>query len=501
MPKPPAGRPAGVPKPYRRAGSQKWQVKVKVPLAAGGPGQIARSLETADYAEALRRAPVVVAQIRREIESRRRNADGTRKDQKGDLTEEQRKAAAWWAEHRLPDPTRDGRFTIPDHLEPQWEADVARVLGDPLPAEPGQDEERFDPAREAAALELIELTTGERVPVNHELTRYLEQEGIKASYESRTRNALTRLSDWMRQRPQGDNLHAVTPRLANTFADHLAAGEIATATLNSLLSALSAYWAWMLRRQLVASNPWTGMQRKVVKRDRNADKRPFTDDEVKALLTGDASRTLHDMMRVAALSGMRLNEIGNLRVADVEADAFVVRVSKTTAGRRAVPVHPDLAPLVALRTAGKAPTDFLFEELTAPPSRPERRGGKVGDRFTAYRRALGLDARKDGRRQSDIDFHSFRRWFITKAEQADQPIHVIQATVGHKREGVTLGTYSGGPSLDQRRKVVESVRLPEGVTAASPEGPLMVSQKGDSRKAPQRVAERLVALPGPNHEP
>lgn len=83
-----------------------------------------------------------------------------------------------------------------------------------------------------------------------------------------------------------------------------------------------------------------------------------------------------------------------------------------------------------------------------------------------------------------MDFHSFRRWFITKAEQAGQQVHIIQSTVGHAREGVTLKTYSGGPSLIQRRKVVESVRLPEGASAESPEGPLMGSQSRGRRKSP-----------------
>ena len=37
----------------------------------------------------------------------------------------------------------------------------------------------------------------------------------------------------------------------------------------------------------------------------------------------------------------------------------------------------------------------------------------------------------------------FRRYFITKAEQADQMEHIIAAVVGYKRTGMTLGRYSG----------------------------------------------------------
>lgn len=172
-------------------------------------------------------------------------------------------------------------------------------------------------------------------------------------------------------------------------------------------------------------------------------------------------------MLLAALTGMRQAEIGNLRVRDAEGGVFVVTKSKTTAGERVVPIHPDLTSLVARRAEGKAADAYLLEELTAPASRPARRGYKVAEWFTAYRRDLGLDARQEGRRQSDADFHSFRRWFSTMAEQAGQPPHVISAVMGHKegRQGMTLGVYSGGPSLEQRRAVVESVRLPEGCEA------------------------------------
>tara|TARA_R110002051_G_scaffold302753_3_gene371258 strand:- start:2031 stop:3305 length:1275 start_codon:yes stop_codon:yes gene_type:complete len=413
---------------------------------------------------------LIVADIRREIEAARRNADGTRKDAKGDVTARQLKDAKWWAENRMPHPTQPGRWTISGELEPAWEHNIDQLLGDPVGSDEGGGP-LYDPTREAAALELIGLTTGTMVPVRSELERYLTQEGLKASYASRTKKALGLLAKWLVDEGYGDNVHAITGRAADQFADFAAPGRT-TSTLNSYISALSAYWTWMRRRQIVEGNPWSGQSRRVVDLGTNAEKRPFADDEVQALLTGPANRTLHDMMRLAALSGMRQSEIGNLTVGDVSANGFRVRESKTAAGRRVVPVHPDLADLVARRSHEKEPEAFLIEELTSPPSRPGRRGHKVGEWFTAYRRDLKLDAKREGRRQSDIDFHSFRRWFVTKAEQAGQPESLIRAVVGHKRDGITLGTYSGGPSIEQRRAVVEAVRLPMGTPSESPEGTL-----------------------------
>jgi hypothetical protein len=43
----------------------------------------------------------------------------------------------------------------------------------------------------------------------------------------------------------------------------------------------------------------------------------------------------------------------------------------------------------------------------------------------------------------------------------EQPVQFIEALVGHKRTGMSLGRYSGGPLMQQFRAVVEAVRLPE----------------------------------------
>jgi len=82
--------------------------------------------------------------------------------------------------------------------------------------------------------------------------------------------------------------------------------------------------------------------------------------------------------------------------------------------------------------------------------------------LTAYRRSVNVvDVREDGR--SRIDFHSFRRWFITEAvRHSGHPEWVVSEIVGHAHgeKGMTIGKYFGG-SLDERlEEVVKSVKLP-----------------------------------------
>ena len=96
---------------------------------------------------------------------------------------------------------------------------------------------------------------------------------------------------------------------------------------------------------------------------------------------------------------------------------------------------------------------------------------------------MGVDERATlAQRQSNVDFHSWRRWFVRKAveglERGERgyTAWTIANVVGHKAEdgklegvslplGMTMGRYAGGASLEAMRACVEAVTLP---TAPSP---------------------------------
>jgi integrase len=181
-----------------------------------------------------------------------------------------------------------------------------------------------------------------------------------------------------------------------------------------------------------------------------------------ALLSGPASQALHDLMRMGALSGARLDAIVDLRVKDCRNGIFLFKPQKREKGQRAVPIHSALVGIVKRRIARKKPDEDLFPEWPAPrrEGSMRERSFKASNAFTDYRRSVGVDDMVEGKRRSLVNFHSFRRWFITEAERADQPESIIAAVVGHKRQGMTLGRYSSGPALGQARRCVEAVKLP-----------------------------------------
>lgn len=470
----------------------RFYVSVRVPeslrgvVTTGRGTHLRRSLKTGHEAEALRRHRHVEAELKAMIERARREPDGTPKGKDGqepDVAEN----AAWWR------PVLQAAADPDDPVHIAFDNEVDKMLGEPIGDfvdEDGQQHPIYAPEREARASEFADLATGQRIPVSTELERFLAAkrgksgEPLSSRYVSRIRRAVKGLAAWLKDRPQGDHVGGVSRYEAGLYVEHLSETCGTAQTASSLITSLSSYWKWMVKRGAAAENPWTNQAPEARISAGDADKRPYTDDEVKRLLLGDTYATLHDMMRIAALSGMRINEIGRLRVADCVGDVFNIQQAKTSAGVRRVPIHPDLSALMERRTRGKADDAFLIEELSARKDHTGDRAAKASERFTAYRRALGIDERKEGQRQSNIDFHSFRRWFVTKAEEAGQPPHIISAVVGHAegRQGMTLGLYSGGPSDKQMREVVESVRFPPGTPAEKQSGARMGEGRWPTRR-------------------
>lgn len=328
---------------------------------------------------------------------------------------------------------------------------------------------------EEAAATLRDVALGRATPLLHHVDAWLSEGGAKGPLKERTksqyRTDVGRLEAWAKSAGVAPTIEAFTKKVAGRYVSEMVTGAgLDPLTGNRRISAASAYWRWLVKRGVAEVNPWTGQsvakpaQRATAERP----KRPFTDAEMVALLSGDPGQELADAMRVAALSGMRLEEVYRLTVATSAGGWFDVRASKTRAGVRRVPIHSDLAEIVVRRRKDKAPGAFLFDEAGAPSPGRER-SAAVSKRFGRYRQAVGVHDKQEDRRHSAVDFHSFRRWFITKARNAGQDRAMVAAVVGHEAGNLTDDTYSAGPSDALRRAVVEAVKLPLVIAAGSTE--------------------------------
>jgi integrase len=120
---------------------------------------------------------------------------------------------------------------------------------------------------------------------------------------------------------------------------------------------------------------------------------------------------MQDVIRSAALTGMRRSEIFKLQVANCAGGIFDITAAKSEAGVRAFSIHSNLLPIIARRVKGKKLTDFLIK------GGAKDRADAFGKAFGDYRKQVGATDKLEGRRQDRIDFHSLRRWFVTEARK------------------------------------------------------------------------------------
>ena len=317
-----------------------------------------------------------------------------------------------------------------------------------------------------AAATFLGIARGTATPLDANLERWLKGSNYKDRTKADARTAVANLSDWCAETGKPQTVEAIDSRTASDFRDNgLVARGVHVVTTNKKLSALRSYWGWLILNIDTPSNPWGGKSLRKPKRhgidpaSSEAPERPFTDAEVTLLMDGKADEDLADLMRIAALSGMRLEEIGQLKVEDCSEGAFSIRHGKTAAAVRKVPIHPALADIVTTRIKGARRDAYLFPKMKAT-GWDDNRTMAVSKRFLTYRRQCGVDDKRPGSRRSKVNFHSFRRWFATKAEEAEQPPHIIEVVLGHKGEHDMLKTYSRAILMEQRRRCVEAVALP-----------------------------------------
>ena len=252
-------------------------------------------------------------------------------------------------------------------------------------------------------------------------------------------------------------------------------------TANKDISALSSFWRWLEPRGLATENVWRGQSLPKSKANGatkgSSSKRPYTDAEVAALFAANPPPLLLDAMTIAALSGMRVEELASMRAGDIKASGPIPHIdlkgTKTAAARRLVPIHPDALPIILRRTKGKAARAYLFDELPTPAKDSAmERSQPISKAFTRLRRGIGgtLDQREEGARQANTDLHSLRRWFVMSAREAllkgaqGYSPWTIAEVVGHAKGDVglemTMSRYAGDETLEAKAACVRAVKLP-----------------------------------------
>jgi integrase len=175
-------------------------------------------------------------------------------------------------------------------------------------------------------------------------------------------------------------------------------------------------------------------------------RRPFTPAESKKLLdAAQAGSALGDTIRVALLTGVRLEEVASLEASQVDPEAryYVIREGKSENAARVVPLVGAAHEVVKRRLAKVNRSGPLFPEVPVRKS-TGRRGGALSQAFTRLRRKV-LGAQTD----RELAQHCFRHTWRTAARRAGVDLRTSHEMGGWSRGKDTDLPYDHGLEAKQ----------------------------------------------------
>ena len=158
--------------------------------------------------------------------------------------------------------------------------------------------------------------------------------------------------------------------------------------------------------------------------------RYLTEDECVRVVNG-SEPAFRNLVRGALLTGCRYSELANMRVVDLNADAGVVTVSDSKAGKpRHVILTDEGQKLFAALTAGKLADDLIFTRADASS------WGK------SHQLRPMLEACRHAKIQPAISFHVLRHTHGSTLAMRGVPMGVIAEQLGHADTRMTEKHYA-----------------------------------------------------------
>lgn len=260
---------------------------------------------------------------------------------------------------------------------------------------------------------------------------------------------------------------------------------LAPATVKKFVGGLSAIISSVVEEYDLDGNPMARIRVAGEKNGRviaETERRPFTDAHMhkvfsspmftgcageadfRRCLRGDQihSDDLYWVFLLAAATGARIEELGQLLVSDVRTEKGIHYLwldnlgddqeLKTDPSRRRVPLHPKLIELGFLQWArqGRALDERVFRDLKLNSN--EKLTHNLSRRANRYLDRVGIDER-------NYVFHSFRHKFKDECRDAGIPGQINDQLTGHYQPSVA-SKYGAGASLATLSKAVKKLKLP-----------------------------------------
>ena len=292
-----------------------------------------------------------------------------------------------------------------------------------------------------------------------------ENKTLKDAFDAYIAWAKTNKKDWDHDETRM-TLH-VLPHLGGKRLSEIGAADIETlkvkcqekghspATVKHVLQCVRAVYNFSIRLgDYVGENPTRNVK---FPRLDNARKRFFSDDQVDALLSALAEKSMdvHDMTLLSILAGLRFGEIAKLRWERVDLENGIIHVDgKNGETREAYLDNEELVEMFDVKKSAKSVRGLVFPGPL--------HGGimkDIPDTFMKTVDDLGFNNGYEDARQK-LTFHSCRHTFGSRLAQSGIPLLTIKELMGHKTIEMTMRYSHLMP--DHKRDAVRHMRARKG---------------------------------------
>jgi len=209
-------------------------------------------------------------------------------------------------------------------------------------------------------------------------------------------------------------------------------------SFNHHLRAVKSFCRWMVRERRASEDPLAHLSLLNARTDRRHTRRALTPDEIRRLLettrnqptrygmTGSERALLY---LLAVETGLRSNELRNLRTRDFDLNGLTVALEAAYSKHRRqdiLPLRPDTAEALRGHLAGRLPTAAAFRMPNA---------GNVS-------RMIRLDLLAAAVDTAGVDFHALRHTTASLLASTGANPKVAQSLMRHSTVELTLGCYS-----------------------------------------------------------
>jgi len=182
--------------------------------------------------------------------------------------------------------------------------------------------------------------------------------------------------------------------------------------------------------------------------------------------------TLAQLIKIAAYTGARIEEICSLKKVQVNLQKNTIQVinAKTDAGNRVIPIHRELRKDLKNLLTNDI-DEYVIPNLSF--NKYKDRSNAIGKKFGRLKKLLGYGDR--------YVFHSIRKTVTTQLENANVNENITADILGHEKPRITYGQYSGGATLKVKEEALSHLTYNFNQTVKSPNE--LVVKKSPTKKS------------------